>query len=225
MTSSASLAIAPLRPAAPSRRRRVDIGSGRAVTLRAVESSDAAALEELYAGLSAESLRRRFLAAGVRCARVIADLAAADGVVAELAERGPADGMIVGHASLHPAGIGCAEAAFVVADAYQDHGIGHALVASAIERARHGGVERLNAELLLENVPMRHLLRSTGWPVISDEAAEGSERITLAIADRREPSRAPRRWPRRTNRGWQARSARPPSPRGRSCPRRHRRRR
>jgi GNAT superfamily N-acetyltransferase len=57
---------------------------------------------------------------------------------------------------------GEAEVAFAVVDAYQGRGIGGALMRHLTAIARAGGLERLTAEGLVENLPMLRLFEKRG---------------------------------------------------------------
>jgi len=156
----------------------------RWVSIRPIECTDAPGLSAFYDRLSPESRRRRFLGSVRRSG---ADLAAAfterdgEGFVAVLGERGPNDGAIVGHATLHPDGTGGAEVAFAVADELQGRGIGHRLMDAVVAEAGARGLERLSASLFVDNEPMRLLLRGTGRPVESDVIDAGVEEIAIAV--------------------------------------------
>jgi GNAT superfamily N-acetyltransferase len=164
--------------------RRVEIDGGRWVSIRPIERSDAAGLSELYASLSPESRRRRFLRPIVSVSPAV--LAAfterdGEGMVGILSERGPNDGAVVGHASVQPDGRGGAEVAFTVADELQGRGVGRALVDAAVDLARARGIERVTATLLVDNVPMRRLLGGSGWEIVHDHLDAGVEEITLRV--------------------------------------------
>ena len=161
-------------------RRRID--GTRWISIRPIERTDALALSEFYAGLSPESRRRRFLCGGGPQVAMIARLADAPGVVGVLREIGPHDGSIVAHASVQPDGCDGGEVAFVVADEYQRLGLGRLLVGAAVRLARGLGLGTVQATLLADNAPMRHLLRSAGIPVLSDRLDAGTEEIVLDLA-------------------------------------------
>lgn len=74
-----------------------------------------------------------------------------------------------------------AEVAFVVADAWQHHGIGAALFARLARRARAVGVTRFVADTLVENRAMRTVFRQAGYPVI-EAVAGGVVRVTIDLA-------------------------------------------
>lgn len=166
----------------PARGERVD--DDRWVSIRPIERTDAPGLSDFYASLSAESRRRRFL--GSRRLDVD-ELARAfterhgEGFVAILAERGPNDGAIVGHATLQPDGRGAAEVAFAVADELHGRGVGHRLMEAVLAEARSAGLSRLSASMFADNVAMRRLLRGVPANVVSDAIDAGVEEIELAI--------------------------------------------
>ena len=153
-------------------------------SIRPIERTDAPGLSDFYDRLSPESRRRRFLGCMRRSG---AELATAftmhdgEGFVAILAERGPNDGAVVGHATLQPDGTGGAEVAFAVADDLQGRGIGHRLMDAVVASARSTGLRRLNATLFADNAAMRLLLRDTEGSVVSDSIESGVEEVVLAV--------------------------------------------
>ena len=165
-------------------RRRVRIDRDRWVSIRPIERTDAAGLSDFYAHLSPESQRRRFLSCGNRSGH---DLARAfterdgEGFVGILDQPGPNDGAVVAHASVQPDGHGGAEIAGAVADEFQRHGIGTALMEMVVQHARRLGLRPLTATLFADNTPMRRLLRGAGCEIASDQIDAGIEEIALAI--------------------------------------------
>lgn len=140
------------------------------VTIRPIEAVDAFGLSAFYASLSAESRARRFLGASrgispadaARFASV--DHRTEDGYVAVVAEAGPDDGLIVGHATLTSNGAGTPpEIAFAVADGWQRRGIGTALLREMIGAAERRGIRRLECSVLADNLAMQRLLAHGGW--------------------------------------------------------------
>lgn len=173
-----------ITPASSTIPRPVRIDDDRWVSIRPIDPPDADALADFYAGLSPESMRRRFLS----CAdQPVAALARrfterqGEGFVGILREPGPHDGAVVGHVSLHPDGHGSAEIAFAVADELQHRGIGSALLATSVLHARRSGLQRLTASFFAENAAMRRLLRRTGCAILSHEIDAGTEEISIAI--------------------------------------------
>ena len=58
-----------------------------------------------------------------------------------------------------------ADFAALVADAWQDRGIGRQLIRSLLEAARAAGIGRVEGEVLVENRPMLHVLNTMGFVV------------------------------------------------------------
>ena len=138
--------------------------------IRAIGPADRDALVRFYAGLSSEGREARFHGAAPTIAGAAAgffcgpDHHRREGIVAEAIAR---DGRreIIGHVSLEPAGPETAEVAVVVADAWQHHGVGRALVRAAIEWARRNGFAHLIASMRTSNGAIAGLVRCVGVPV------------------------------------------------------------
>lgn len=142
---------------------------GTVLRLRALEADDREGLAALFARLSRESRQRRFLGPKPRLtARELTYLTEIDHVTHEaLAAVDVRDGSIVGVSRY--AGWdredSVAEIAVAVADDLQGRGIGLALAARIVERARANGVARLTATTEWDNWPARALLRRLGFRV------------------------------------------------------------
>ena len=124
---------------------------GRAITaIRPVHPQDLAELGGFFAGLSVESRYLRFFAP-VTPAHDLLDLLAGrpanvDAIVAV------ADGEIVGHAMAADRRSGQAtDVGVVVADAWQRHGVGAALMRALVARAQARGVTSLAMDVLPGN--------------------------------------------------------------------------
>ena len=124
---------------------------GRAITaIRPVRPQDLAELGGFFAGLSVESRYLRFFAP-VTPAHDLLDLLAGrpanvDAIVAV------ADGEIVGHAMAADCRSGQAtDVGVVVADAWQRHGVGAALMRALVARAQARGVTSLAMDVLPGN--------------------------------------------------------------------------
>ena len=161
---------------------RMSVGTGRWVSIRRIERSDASGLSDFYSHLSGESRRRRFLGSTpvVAAELVHRFTAQGEGLVGVLCEQGPRDGAIVAHATVQPVGEGEAEMSFAVAEELQGRGVGSALVREALDLARAGGFDRATAILLADNAPMRRLLSRAGT-VIADDLEAGVEEITVSL--------------------------------------------
>jgi RimJ/RimL family protein N-acetyltransferase len=138
------------------------------IRLRRVCPGDAAELERFYADLSADSRVRRFHGASLGIDHQQAERYAAadhlqrDGFVAVAA------GRVVGHLVLEPMGPGVEELAVAIDDRLQHHGVGTLLLAAAIASARLRHVRSLVAWVMVDNVPMRHLLAGGHYPMRID---------------------------------------------------------
>lgn len=154
-------------------------------SIRPVANDDADALAAFYGALSPDSRRTRFFGA----CRSITDLQArrfvrprgrgAHGWVALDSE-----GRIVGHLCLEPVDLQrdrVEEIAVAVADAWQGHGLGHALVALAIRSARRRGIVALEATMLTGNHPIHALLEHSGLPWTCRALEPGVESIRLEL--------------------------------------------
>ena len=150
------------------------------VHIRPIRPEDREALAVAHARLSPESVRRRYLSPKPHLSRrELAYLTDVDGRdhVACVAVDGET---IVGVARWvrladDPA---AAEAAVIVADAYQGRGLGHRLGAALADAARERGIERFTAVLLADNVAAHRLFRSISRRL--DSRHEGGLRELVA---------------------------------------------
>jgi acetyltransferase len=143
----------------------------RGIGIRPIRPADRHGLERFYAGLSPDSLDARFHGAtrGIdgREARSFCrpDHLHREGLVA-VDRPGAGPGRIVGHLCLEPInGTADVEMAIAVADAWQHHGIGRALLEGAIDWATVHGVARLVASIRWSNPAIVGLLRSVERPL------------------------------------------------------------
>jgi acetate---CoA ligase (ADP-forming) len=152
------------------RHREADVvlRDGSTVHVRPSRPDDAAAVRELLAGLSQESIWLRFfsgfpnLDAAVSWATTV-DYRWRYGLVATTGS----DGTVVGHAGWErerdrPER---AEVAFVIADRMQGKGLGTLLLGQLAETAVAVGVSTFVAEVLPENHQMVSVFRDSGFPV------------------------------------------------------------
>ena len=163
------------------------------VRFRPIELGDADALAAMFARLTPESRRRRFLSSkGDLSPRELTYFTDVDhvnheAIVAIDEERGT----IVGearYASL-PGLAGIADFAIVVADELQHMRLGTGLAARLMERARVNGMTRLTATTLWENAPARALLWRLGFYA---RASAGHEiELELVVPRARVRSRRP----------------------------------
>ena len=147
--------------------------------LRAITPGDRAGLTRFYAGLSPDSRTARFHGAGPTIAEATAtffcgpDHEHREGIVAECLDA-VGEPEIIGHVCIEPTDDDVAEMAIAVADAWQGHGVGRAMLARAIAWARIHGVARLVASMQCSNASMFALLRSMDYPITYGATAEGT---------------------------------------------------
>jgi acetyltransferase len=154
--------------------------------IRAVAPADAPTLSSFYASLSDESRRRRFFCACRGISAATAERFACAN------ERGGAGfvamtrgGRVIGHLTLEPAGTlneqRLEEVGVAVADDWQDHGVGRALLSAGIESAQRRGTDLLEAEMLIGNPGIHALLQHAGLPWTARSLEPGSEVIHIAL--------------------------------------------
>jgi acetyltransferase len=153
--------------------------------IRPIEPHDLAALTRFYAGLSADSRESRFHGAAPTIpdgtARFFCgpDHEHREGIVAESFDP---DGTpaIIGHVCIEPIDARSAEVAIAVADAWQHHGVGRAMLGLAVDWARTHDLIQLVAALRCGNSAMFALLRTLGQPTTYGPVADG---IVDAVVD------------------------------------------
>jgi GNAT superfamily N-acetyltransferase len=139
---------------------------GLRVRLRLTRPSDEARVGEFLAGLSAETRRRRFMAA----MPVVPDALVRHFTFYEPRERlvvaatAPLNGgeQLLGLADVALLATGVAELGVVVEDRYQGIGVGKLLTEAAASLAVQNGARHLKAELLGENRAMLRLMERLG---------------------------------------------------------------
>jgi acetyltransferase len=155
------------------------------VTIRGIRPADVVPLERFYAELSPDSRDARFHggARGIeaRAARTFCgpDHVHREGLVA--VERQGRRERIVGHLCLEPLGFRDVEMAVVVADAWQHHGIGHALLVAAIDWACTHGFARVRGSIRWSNPGILSLVRTSGRPISIVTGAEGDAEAVIDI--------------------------------------------
>jgi GNAT superfamily N-acetyltransferase len=138
------------------------------ISIRRVRPADAPALDEFYAGLSADSRHARFLGTvrrlgdGQAASFCQPDHMHAEGFVA-ISERAADRGAVLGHLCLEPASAGRLEVAVAVADRLQGRGIGRALFRAALDWATARGYRALVASCFADNSRVLSLLSSAPY--------------------------------------------------------------
>lgn len=136
-----------------------------AIRIRPARAGDERSVAAMARTLSRNSIRRRFLAA-------VAPEAAVDELSREARCEASAialvaeddQGAIVGEAYAASLGATCVEAAFVVVDQQQHHGIGTQLFGALVRALSERGVRTMVLETLADNAEMLDLVRTSGLP-------------------------------------------------------------
>jgi GNAT superfamily N-acetyltransferase len=148
------------------RSEHLHLRTGEAIDLHPMDGSDAAALLEFHHQLSPETTYLRYFTPHPELSPAeLEHFTHVDHVDRE-AIVATANGHViaVGRYDRRP-GAPDAEVAFVVADAWQRHGIGSILLRHLVDLARARGIERLTAETLSTNRPMLRTFRASGLPM------------------------------------------------------------
>jgi RimJ/RimL family protein N-acetyltransferase len=158
------------------------LADGTRLVLRAMNRDDRDGLAMLFDRLSPESRWRRFLSPKPRLTpRELSYFTDIDHVGHEaFAAVDERDGSIAGVARyIRHAGTETAELAVEVADELQHRGIGTALSARVIGRARANGFAALTATTLWDNRPARALMRRLGFHARRSQGRELELELTL----------------------------------------------
>jgi acetate---CoA ligase (ADP-forming) len=147
------------------REANIVLRDGSTVHVRPVRSSDTAQIRTFLEGISAESIGFRFFGAPdlnwVTAWSVDVDYADRFALVAISG----ATPTIIAHAAYVRTGGDRAEVAFLVADAWQRHGISTILLAHLASVAEQHGITTFTAEVLPHNHRMIGVFRESGFPV------------------------------------------------------------
>jgi GNAT superfamily N-acetyltransferase len=145
--------------------RRDLLVEGGAVEIRPIMPADAAALVSFHAGLSPETIHRRFFSPHQTLSAhdiehfTVVDYRDRFAVVAMLGDA------IVGVGRYERDRADTAEIAFVVADLHQGKGIGSLLLEQLIIAARLHDIHSFHADTLAENTAMLCVFRAAGFPL------------------------------------------------------------
>jgi len=167
----------------------VVLADGTQLRFRTLASDDRDRLVGLFAKLTFESRRRRYLSPKpALTSQELAFLADIDHVSHEaIAAIDEHDGSIVGVARYVrvPDRPGVADVAVEVADEIQSMGVGTKLATHLVNRARANGFTLLTATTLWENRPARALLRRLGFRARASHAVEIELELELNPNDSR----------------------------------------
>ena len=167
---------------------RVDMVIDPTIHVRRAEARDAVPIDALVRSLSADSIVGRFMG-GVSRASAIEELRrevrgdrAEFALIAENSR-----GTIIGQAYAAMLTPEDAEAAFVVRDREQHHGVGTALLSAVVAELRARGVRALHVDTAPGNVAMLALLHQGKFPM-RERYINGSVHVTVQIDGGSPPS-------------------------------------
>jgi RimJ/RimL family protein N-acetyltransferase len=173
---------------------QITLRNGTQVRVRPIRAGDKLMLEDGLARLSAETVRRRFMAAKPRLSagelRYFTEIDGHDHIAfVAVLEQDP-DRMVAVARSVRLAGVqDTAEMAIVVGDEWQGLGLGSALAEHLAEAAHDAGIRRLAAVMLADNEPARRLMLRIARRLAGDEPAvvesgihDGVRQLTVELA-------------------------------------------
>jgi L-amino acid N-acyltransferase YncA len=153
------------------------------IRVRSAAAGDADRIEALVRSLSSDSIVRRFMGGvsrDVATRELCREIRAGGAEFALVAEN--ASGEIIGEAYAAMVSSQDAEAAFIVRDREQHHGVGTALLGTLVAELRSRGVRTLHAHTTPGNVPMLALLHEGRYP-LRERYLNGAVHVTLQIGD------------------------------------------
>jgi len=162
-------------------RREANVIDDPVAHIRRATDRDADRIDALVQSLSSDSIVRRFMGGvsrDVATKELRREVRSSGGDFALIAEN--SRGEIVGEAYAAMLTPQDAEAAFVVRDREQHHGVGTALIGAIIAELRARGVRTLHADTAPANVPMLALLHEGGFP-LRERYSNGAVHVTLQI--------------------------------------------
>jgi len=148
------------------------IDDGTLVTFRPIHPTDEPGIRDLFYGVSAETLYKRFMSRMKWISReqvqdfVYIDHRTEVAIVGTLPEAYGEDIIAVGRYYLDPH-TNRAEVAFIVDDAWQNRGLGKFLLRHLITIAKRNGIAGFTAEVLRENKSMQAVFQKSGCKVKS----------------------------------------------------------
>jgi RimJ/RimL family protein N-acetyltransferase len=160
----------------------VSLSDGTRVMVRPIAATHAGALLRFHSQLCAQSIQSRYFYPHKDLSPdEIAHLTQVDGVarMAFVVEHDQELIAVGRYDRLDDHGV--AEVAFVVADAYQHHGLATMLLQRLAAAARSVGITRFTAEVLAENRAMLSVFHDSGFPIQS-KMEWGTVVLTMTIA-------------------------------------------
>jgi GNAT superfamily N-acetyltransferase len=157
------------------------LNDGPCVQLRPIRPSDAGALIAFHAGLSPKTIHRRFF----NQHQTLSAIEAEHFTVLDYHDRFALVALIgtaiIGVARYERHDTTAAEVAFVIADAYQGHGLGSLMLSHLAEAAREEGIETFDADTLADNGPMLAVFQHSGFPARTT-MSDGVVHLVLSIS-------------------------------------------
>jgi acetyltransferase len=163
-------------------------GDGTRFTVRPIRGDDEPLMVDFHRQLSTDTVYRRYFGIIKFDARVAherlllrcsIDYSKEMALVAEYADTENGRHIAgVGRFIRNPAG-NSAEVAFVVADAFQHHGLGSYLLQQLTAIARREGVAELEAEVLSDNYNMKNLFHRAGFSFSQPDGGTVTARLKL----------------------------------------------
>src|ERR1700761_690423 len=156
---------------------------GSTVLIRPITPADTGLVADIFAGLSPESRRLRFLTAKEELRpdelRYLTDVDHYDHEAISALDAPPGRSAGIARYIRDRSDPGTAELAVAVVDGWQGRGLGTELVSQLAERARQAGIGRFVALTSGSNVAMGLLLRRMGGTVISRAYGTGEDERPL----------------------------------------------
>jgi len=175
----------------------VTLWTGDVFRLRPIRPSDGARLRSFHAGLSESSVTFRFFTYLPALPRQTLDhlthVNYHDRMALIVTTQAPPDEQIIAVGRYERIGALAAEVAFAVADAWQRHGLGTALLLLLAEYARAQGFTTFVAYVMTENTRMLKVLENAGFPLTASHT-DGKIDISLDITTAPSGSLAPIRF-------------------------------
>ena len=164
-----------------------ELHGGTRVLIRPIAPEDKACLADGLRRLSAETIRRRFLAAKPRfSSSELRYLTEVDGVnhIALVAMDADAPGQLIGVARCVrlPDRPDTAEMAIVVGDPWQNQGLGRELALRLADEALAVGIRSFAATILADNEPARRLMRTFERRLHESHISAGLRDVVVELA-------------------------------------------
>jgi RimJ/RimL family protein N-acetyltransferase len=166
---------------------RFELSDGTAVLIRPIRPDDKARLSDGLRRLSAETIRRRFLAAKPRFSafelRYLTEVDGHDHIALVAVLEGQPDVLIAVARSVRlPDAPDTAEMAIVVGDPWHGKGLGRHLANLLADEARRHGIRHFAATMLGENEAAIRLMRRINARLEDERFVGGLREVTLDLA-------------------------------------------